>query len=86
MTLRLGNETVVAKRPLLEAGDANSVSGPGRSTVGTDKSPVELDRVVLEDTSSMNSSMSGNAVMNERATSEISVGAPPLMAIVPPGT
>jgi hypothetical protein len=28
--------------------------------------------------------MSGNAVMNERTTSVISVGSPPLIAIVPP--
>jgi hypothetical protein len=29
--------------------------------------------------------MSGKVLMNERATSVISVGVPPLMAIVPPG-
>jgi hypothetical protein len=39
----------------------------------------------LRTTSSMNTWMSGNAAMNERATSVISVGSPPLIAIVPPG-
>jgi hypothetical protein len=34
----------------------------------------------------MNTSMSGKAEMNERATSVTSVGSPPLIAIVPPGT
>jgi hypothetical protein len=38
----------------------------------------------LKTTSSMNTWMSGNAEMNERATSVTSVGSPPLMAIVPP--
>ncbi len=43
MTQRLGNETVVAERPLLEAGDPNPFSGPARSGVRADEGPVELD-------------------------------------------
>jgi hypothetical protein len=37
-------------------------------------------------TSSMKTSMSGNASTNDCATSVISVGSPPLIAIVPPVT
>jgi hypothetical protein len=33
----------------------------------------------------MNTSMSGNAAMNDAATSWIGAGSPPLIAIVPPG-
>jgi hypothetical protein len=39
----------------------------------------------LKTTSSINTWMSGNAAMNERATSVTSVASPPLIAIVPPG-
>src|SRR5207245_2386591 len=42
-------ETVVAERPLLEAGDPNPVSGAAGSRVRAGERPVELDHLVLED-------------------------------------
>jgi hypothetical protein len=86
VAFRLDDQTVVAERPLLEAGDPYLVSGtPGPVFV-----PVKVQWYStvssLKTMLSMNTWMSGNSEMNERATSVISVGSPPLMAIVPPVT